>query len=270
MTKLGEKAYIDLLASGELPNQLLGHSQFFESFVQKYDELSYGDKYDLTVAHSSSTVSLTRRGECPEETDGVYRGAKDVTQVRFRVEEQEGHEYLRVDRERSLVHTYPGKGQKLTNSLDVEVYEGTNLLGRALLEIKPNKMFKEDVKPHVGFEKPELTTGHILSGLCPKGIEYAVKGDYTCSVAGRESYESGLVERSTVSRTDGRITGKTTTAAVNVETPNTIDNAADFVVYDKDMNMRMLNPDFKNPTDAKKYYMERYAEAIKGGNKLAK
>lgn len=35
MTKLGEKAYIDLLASGELPNQLLGHSQFFESFCTK-------------------------------------------------------------------------------------------------------------------------------------------------------------------------------------------------------------------------------------------
>ena len=36
------------------------------------------------------------------------------------------------------------------------------------------------------------------------------------------------------------------------------------------MNMRMLNPEFKNPTDAKKYYMDRYAEAIKGGKKLAK
>ena len=270
MTKLGEKAYIDLLATGELPNELLGHAQFFESFVEKYDGLSYGDKYDLTVEHSPSTVTLTRRGECPEETDGIYVGASDVTQVRFRVEEQEGHNYLRVDRERSLVHNYPGKGKKLVNALDVEVYEGTDLLGRALLEVKPNKMVKDDVKPHVAFDKPEITTGHVLSGLCPDGIEYVVKGDYTCSVAGRKSAADGLVEKSTVSRTDGRMTGKTTTAAVNLETPNTIDNAADFVVYDKDMNMRMLNPEFKNPTDAKKYYMDRYAEAIKGRKKLAK
>ena len=270
MTKLGENEYIKLLASGKLPNELLGHAQFFESFVQKYDELSYGEQYDISVAHSSSSVSLTRCGESPEETDGIYVGAKDVTQVRFRVEEQDGHNYLRVDRERSLVHNYPGKGKKLTNTLDVEVYEGTDLLGRALLDIKPNKTFKDEIVPHVAFEQPELTTGHILSGVCPDGIEYKVKGDYTCSVAGRRSAEEGLVEKSTVSRKDGRITGKTTTAAVNVDTPNTIDNAADFVVYDKDMNMRMLNPQFKNPTDAKKYYMERYEEALKGGKKLVK
>lgn len=270
MTKLGEKAYIDLLATGKLPNELLGHAQFFESFVEKYDGLSYGDKYDLTVAHSPSTVTLTRRGECPEETDGVYRGASDVTQVRFRVEEQEGRNFLRVDRERSLVHNYPGKGKKVSNSLDVEVYEGTALLGRALFVVSPNKMYKDDVKPHIAFEKPEITTGHILSGMCPDGIEYQVKGDYTCSVAGRESYESGLVEKSTVSRKDGRITGKATSAIVDLENPNTIDNAADFVLYDKDMNMRVLNPEFKTPTEAKKFYTERYAEAIKEGKKLAK
>lgn len=270
MTKLGEKEYINLLACGELPNELLGHTQFFESFVQKYDELSYGDKYDISVAHSPSTVSITKCGEYPEETDGRYLGAKDVVQVRFRIDEIDEHRYLRIDRERSIVRSYPNKGNKVENTLDVEVYEGTDLLGRAHLGVIPNKEFKQEVKPFVGFDKPEITTGHVLSGLCPNGIEYVVKGDYTCSVAGRKSVEDGLVERSTVSRKDGRITGKTTTAAVNVETPNTIDNAADFVVYDKDMNMRMVVPQFKNPTEAKKHYMERYAEAIKGGKQLVK
>lgn len=270
MSKVGENEYIKLLSSGEIANELLGHPQFFESFIQKYEELSYGDQYDINVAHGPGSVSLTKCGEYPEETDGRYVGAKDIVQVRFRIEEIDGHRYLRVDRETSKVCTFPDKGDKLSNSLDVEVYEGTALLGRAFFGDLAGKDYKKDLKPYVGFKKPEISTGHILSGMCPTGIEYIVKGDYSCSVFGRSSADSGLVEKSTVSRFGGRFKGKTTTAAVNVETPNTIDNAADFVVYDKDMNMRLLNPQFKNPTEAKKYYMERYEEFVKGGKKLVK
>ena len=98
--------------------------------------------------------------------------------------------------------------------------------------------------------------------MIPEGIEYIVAGDYSCHVAGRTSYESGLVEKSTVSRRGGKYTGKSSTAAVNLENPMTIDNSADFVVYDRGMHMIRLNENFKTPTEAKEYFMQRYAESI--------
>lgn len=262
MSQRAEFEYAKLLDDNVVDQELVNHPQFYQSFMRKYDDLSVDGRDAVEVSVGKDYIALAKRSDYPQATNGIYVGYKDVTSVTFTIEELHEHKYFRVDRECSSVYTFPKKGDSLSNSLDTEIYEENALLGRAYFGDLAGDTYGHNLTPFLGFRKPNLTAGYILQGMIPQGINYLVAGDYACHVAGRSSYEQGLVQKSSQSRRSGVYDGSFSVAAVNLENTMTIDNAADIVIYDKDMNMIRFNTYFKTPQEAKEATQERYEKAI--------
>ena len=262
MSKKAEEQYARLLEDGMISDRLLEHPQFYRSFVRKFDEISVDGKYALDCRITEHKLSLERRGYYPSDTNGIYYGVKDITRITFEAKEFHGKPYLWIEREHSSVHSFPERGEQITNSSEIEVYEENVLLGRASFSDLPGDQYDHNLTPYLGFKKPGFNIGFILQGMIPLDISHTLVRDYVCHVAGRASYESGIVEKSTVSRRGGKYTGKSSVAAVNLENPMTIHNSADFVVYDEGMNVTYLNKSFKTPKQAREYFANIYLEAM--------
>lgn len=270
MSKKAEFEYAKLLDNNIVSQELISHPQFYQSFMRKFDDLSIDGTYDVEVSVGKDYVALSKSSNYPEATNGVFVGYRDVTSVTFGIEEFHDHKYFRVERDCSSVHTIPQVGDSLGNSSEVEIYEENALLGRSHFGNYDNKPSgKRD--PYLGFTKPRLSVGYILNGMVPTTLSHDIPGDYVCHIAGRPSYESGLVRKASASRTSGRFDGSHAVAAVNLENPMTIDNAADIVVYDKDNNILRYNTYFSSPSEAQEATQAKYASAIRGDVKrLAK
>ncbi len=262
MSIQAEANYARLLEEKKVSHELVEHPQFYRSFVKKFDEMSVDGKYTLNVHISGDRLTLVRYSDYPNATNGYYDGYKDVTGTTFSLEHQWDKTYFRVERDCSSVYTIPKKGDALTNSSEVEIYEDNALLGRSYFADLAGNNVGGHITPALGFRKPHLTAGFILQGMIPQEISHLVAGDYVCNVAGRVNYEQGLVQKASVSRTNGKYKGGFSVAAVNLENTMTIDNAADIVIYDKDMNMIRFNTYFASPQEAKEASQLRYEEAI--------
>ena len=262
MSQRAEFEYVKLLDDNIVSQELVNHPQFYQSFMRKYDDLSVDGRDAVKVSVGRDYITLAKSSNFPEATNGVYVGYKDVTSVTFTLEELREHKYFRVDRECSTVYTFPNKGDSLSNYLETEIYEDNVMLGRAYFGDLAGENYGYNLTPYLGFRKPNLTTGHILQGLIPDGVNRLISGDYSCHVAGRFSYEDGLVQKSSASRKGGVYDAIFSVAAVNLENPMTIDNSADIVIYDKNQNMIRLNTYFKTPQEAKNAAQARYEEAI--------
>ena len=268
MSKQAEFEYAKLLENNIVNQELVSHPQFYQSFMRKFDDLSVDGRDKVEVSVGKDYIALSKRSNYPDATNGIFVGYKDVTSVSFTLEDFHEHKYFRVERDCSSVHTFPKKGDSLGNSSEIELYEDNVLLGRSLFGNYESKPYCKR-EPYLGFTKPILSAGYILNGMLPTTLSHDIPGNYVCHIAGRYSYEDGLVKKASASRTDGKFDGNYSVAAVNLENPMTIDNAADIVIYDKDNNMVRYNTYYSSPKEAQESAQLRYSEAIGVSKKVA-
>jgi hypothetical protein len=268
MSKQAEFEYAKILENNIVSQELVGHPQFYQSFMRKYDDLSVDGRDKVEVSIGRDYIALSKRSNYPDATNGIFVSYKDVTSVTFGLEDFHDHKYFRVERDCSSVHTFPNRGDSLGNSSEIELYEDNVLLGRSHFGNYDSKPYGKR-EPYLGFTKPKLSAGYILNGMLPTTLSHDIPGNYVCHIAGRYSYEDGLVKKASACRTDGRYDGSYSVAAVNLENPMTIDNAADIVIYDKDNNMVRYNTYYNSPKEAQEATQLRYSEAIGKGKKIA-
>lgn len=269
MSQLAELEYSKLLDNENVNQELVNQPQFYKSFIRKFDELSFDGKLQVEINVGTDSITLFGRREFPNATNGLFVGYKDVTGVKFSLENLHEHKYFRVDRECSSVYMFPNRGDKLSNTLNSEVYEDNVLLGRVSFgDDMTGKNFVQKATPYLGFRKPDLSAGYVLQGMIPEGMDYLVSGDYYCHVEGRTSYEQGLVRKSNRSRKDGEYELTSSLAAVNLENTLTIDNSTDVIVYDNMGQVVRNNTCYNSPKEAIEAIQAQYKEAIGKGKTM--
>ncbi len=268
MGKYAELEYTKLLENESIDRELLEHPQFYESFLREYENASLGEKYPVEIKVSNNSIALLRRGNYPDATNGIFYGVKDINCYKFSLERKRDKVYLRIEHDSSTVHTFPQKGDNISNSREVQIYEDNVLLGRAYFYNGGN-YYQANITPYLGFTVPEeMSVGYILTGSIPNSMSNRIAGDYDYQVSGRYGYEDGIVKGGRQSRFDNKYDTKYYRSSINLENPFTIDNANRFAILDSMGRTIELHPEFETLSDAEKYFQERYLEAIGKGKTL--
>lgn len=285
-----ELEYSKLLDSDSVNPELLEHDMFYEKFMEHYEAIGAviggpNGRNPIEVILENGKVILKVHDKNPQndmKAVGFIPALEDANVVAFSIEEVGGKKYLRVENNRSIIH--PGidygngippfevsetKDVSLGNHSNVELYDGDVLVGEALFENTTYHNPKSGVSVDLAFTRPNMSTEAIIQGIVPRNISLTLDGDYEYKVFSRPDIENGLVEKSSVFRTDGIMDGKSSTAVVDLKNPNSFYVTVDFVEYDKDMNMTKLNPQFSSPTEARAYYTQLYKESIAKGKKIS-
>lgn len=266
MTNNAELEYAKLLESEKVNKALIEHPQFYRSFIREYENATLDGKYPVDINIGTDSITMSRRGNYPDATNGIYYGVKDINSYKFSLETLHDRVFLRIEHDNSTVYTFPQKGDSLSTSRDVQIFEDNALLGRAYF-YNGSDYYGHGQIPYLGFTVPEgMSVGYILDATLPDF--YRIAGNYDYQVSGRTSYESGIIDRS---RQTGRANQHTTTrakASVNLENTFSIDNASDYVTFDSKGQVVSLNSNFSTVDEASRYFQERYSEAIGKGKLL--
>lgn len=268
MSQLAELEYSKLLNSEGVNQELVNQHQFYKNFIRRFDELSLDGKEPVEINVGMDSITLFGRRDFPNATNGIFVGYKDVVGIKFSLENLHDHNYFRIDRECSYVYTFPNRGDQLNNSVHSEIYEDDVELGNASFFDLAGKNFGQNLKPYLGFKKPDFSAGYVLNGMIPSGMDYLVSGDYDCHVEGRNSYEQGLVKTSKISRKNGEYELRSTLASISLEKPWTLNNTTDQIVYDNMGNVVSFNTYYNSPEEAIEAIQVQYEEAIGKGKTM--